>query len=160
MGTLETMEQRASAAGREKQTEREQVVEAMKEEIGLQRYPEAKRQLPILERAINEEFLPFTAHVRSLALTASTPLPTPVQQWLTSIENICATASQEVRAGIEGWERLSFAEVAGNDGRVDVMKRAAVVAGLRQLLCSHDGKVSFMRTQKTQAQEYIDAWLA
>jgi hypothetical protein len=143
---METLEQRAAVAAHEKQREREQVVQSMRQEIGPQHYEAAKRALPTLEHAITTELWPFLTSVRYAERTSGTPLPQYVVQWLKDIEQICAGAAAQLRDGIHGYEHLT--------GEM-VVPRATLIDGIRVALRSHDGKLSFARRQKAIVEQYI-----
>jgi hypothetical protein len=156
MDILDTVEQRITGARTQQNTAHAQVVEGMREEIGVKHYPEAKRQLPILEQAINTELLPFVGRLRAIAMKAGTPLPTQIQQKLSQMEEHCLNGPKQVRAGIAGYEQLRYENLLWKDGKsIDVMVRASLIAGIRQALKSWDGKLSYLRSEQRQIEDWL-----
>ncbi len=144
------------AAGTDEKAQQAQAVAAVRQEIGRATYDTAKRVLPIIERAINEDYRPFVARVVAIAQKANKPVPNQLTHWLNAIGRSCDSCPQTLREGMAAYDRLSFASIAWTDGRtIDVNNRASAVAEIRAMLRNHDGMLSFLKSQKGQAESFI-----
>ncbi len=153
---LDQVEARITGAKTTTHAEHAAVIACMKQEIGPQHYEQAKQQLPLLEQVINTDLLPFVSRLRALAMKAGTPLPTQIQQKLSQMEEACVTGPRQLRDGMKGFEQLRYEDLLWKDGRsVDVMVRASLIASLRQLLKSHDGLLSYWRSEQRQIEDWL-----
>jgi hypothetical protein len=151
---LEHAEQRAALTTENE--EQAKLVEAVRQAIGRNAYDTAKRVLPGIEQAINEDYQPFVAWVIAIAQKANKPISDQLRQWLQAIGTGCVSCPQSLRAGIAAYESLSFASIVWTDGRtIDENKRREAIGSIRMLLNSHDGQLSFLKSQKGQVESFI-----
>ena len=151
---LDDAEQRIAPAVATARTIRQERIDAMCEEIGRQHYTQAKDQLPKLERAISETYRPFLERVATIQAQSKVPLPLAVQPWLREMATLCDTVPNTVRAGIEGWDRLT--PPIWTDGKsVDITMRAELIGGLRQCLRNWDGIQGRLNDLTAQAERYF-----
>ena len=86
MTTLEAARQHSAAVNAQTSATQAQAVEAMRAEIGPQHYRAAKEQLPIIDRALGENYRPFLAVVTTIKFGVSAPAQ--VRQWCAEMERL------------------------------------------------------------------------
>jgi hypothetical protein len=151
---LDEAEQRISSANTDVQATRTQIVESMRDEIGRQHYEQAKMKLEELERAITKLYRPFADRVEQIQQQTRAPLPSDIRGWLQEMRTICDTVPTTIRAGIEGWDRLTVPWQA--DGRtLDIPTRANLIYNIRVSLRNWDGAVSRLDSLKIYVENYI-----
>ncbi len=151
---LDDAEQRLAPAAATAHTRQQDIIEAMREEIGRQHYEQAQGQLVELERVIANTYRPFLARVGTIAAKAKATLPSQAQGWLIELATHCDHSPQQVRRGLDAYTKLQVP--LWKDGKtVDETARRTLVAVIRQDLRSWDGKRSFMEQRKGQVEEHI-----
>lgn len=144
------------AASNKDKDQQASAIEAVRKEIGLHTYETAKQILSTIEYAFRTELIPFVEQVIGIVQQANKPVPHQLRQWLQAIQTTCESAPQSLREGIRAYENLTFAAIVAIDGStVDANKRKEVIAGIRLLLTSHDGVLSYVRSQKTQLRNFL-----
>jgi hypothetical protein len=151
---LDDAEKRLAPAAAMAATRQQEIIEALRQEIGPQHYAQAQVELPKLEQFIGKDIRPFLMRVGTIAAKAKAPLPVQVQGWLTELSTICDQAPQQLHRGIDAYTRLQVP--LWKDGKtVDETARRTLVAVIRQDLRSWDGKRSFMEQHKGRVEDYI-----
>lgn len=151
---LDHAEARIAPATDQARTTRTEIIDAMRDEIGRQHYTQAKDQLPKLERAISETYRPFLERVATIQAQSKVPLPLAVQPWLRDMATLCDTVPHAIRAGIEGWDRLT--PPIWTDGKsVDITMRTLSIVNIRQCLRNWDGVQGRLDSLMAQVERYI-----
>jgi hypothetical protein len=151
---LDDAERRLAPAAATAQTRLQEIIEAMREEIGRQHYDQAQGQLVELERVIAHTYRPFLNRVGTIAAKSKAPLPAQVQGWLTELATSCDQSPQQVRRGIEAYTTLQVP--IWKDGKtVHEHMRRELVGRIRQDLRCWDGMRRFMEQRKGQVEEHI-----
>lgn len=151
---LDDAEKRIAPAAATAQTRQQQIIEAMREEIGPQHYAQAQVELPKLEQFIGKDIRPFLARVGTIAAKSKVTLPAQVQGFLAELATICDQSPQQIRRGIDAYTRLQVP--LWKDGKtLDETARRTLVAVIRQDLRSWDGRRSFMEQRKGQVEDHI-----
>lgn len=133
-----------------------EVIAAMRQEIGPHHYDEAKRQVPILEQAITQRFLPFLQRLAALLATAP-PFRDDMRLSVANMNLVCESAVRQVLGGIQAYEGLTLKPLLWTDGRsIDVNLRTARMAWIRSELFSHNGKIEFLANQQAIIARYIE----
>ena len=153
---LTDAEQRGSAYRTATQAEHAAAVASVREEIGLANYEAAKQQLPIMEKAIREDYLPWVARITRIAQETG-DCPAVLRSAVEAIAKMCEAGPRQLREGIAAYDRLEFTrDLAWKDGRqVDVNRRAEYIGRTQRWLRSWDGLLSAMKSQRGQAETYI-----
>ena len=151
---LDHAEARIAPATDQARTTRNEIIDAMRDEIGRQHYTQAKDQLPKLERAISETYRPFLERVANIQSQSKVPLMLAVQSWLREMGMLCDTVPNAIRAGIEGWDRLT--PPIWTDGKsVDINMRTQLISSLRQCLRNWDNVQGRLNDLTAQVERYI-----
>jgi hypothetical protein len=151
---LDQAEQRVDAVQTTAHTRRQDLIEAMRDEIGRPHYQRAKDQLPEIERAIQKIYRPFLNQVATIAAKAKASLPAQVQGWLREMDGLCESIPRQVRAGIDGWDTL--APPIWTDGKsLDMAVRGSLVHGIRTLLNSWDGCLTSLKNLTGRVETFI-----
>lgn len=151
---LEQADQRATTATAHAHTAKADIIDAMRREIGYPYYEQAKGHLREIEGAVRITYRPFLAQVAALAAKSPTPLPAQVLGWLKEMAETCDQAADQIRRGIDGWERLT--PPIWKDGKhLDEAVKQARIFLIRQDLRSGDGKLSGLHERKAWIGTYI-----
>ncbi|TKB91783.1 MAG: hypothetical protein E8D41_09925 [Nitrospira sp.] len=154
LSILDHAEARIAPATDQARTTRNEIIDAMRDEIGRQHYTQAKDQLPKLERTISEIYRPFLERVATIQAQSKVPLPLAVQPWLREMGMLCDTVPNTICAGIEGWDRLT--PPIWTDGKsVDINMRTQLIGSLRQCLRNWDGVQGRLDDLTAQVERYI-----
>ena len=151
---LEQAEKRVESANANAHTATEQGSEGLRQEIGPQHYLQAQEQLPVVEKAIQEIYLPFFSRILAIAGRVTTPLPARVHQWLKELGEGCHSAPQQIRNGIEAYKTIRV--LLWMDGKTpDPVQCPNLVYRVRRDLMSWDGRL----TRFKDLMGWIAAWI-
>lgn len=138
-----------------RKAEHDLAVAMVREEIGLANYETAKGQLPIMEKAIREDYQPWMARIMRIGQETG-DYPDPIRQAVEAIGKMCEAGPRQLRQGLQMYEGLTYADFVWKDGRsVDINQRAWIIAQISRLLRSFDGLLSAMKSQRGQAETFI-----
>lgn len=153
--TLSAAKQQSDVVMAKTNATQAEAVEAMRAEIGPQHYRVAQQQLPVIEQAIQQIYAPFMAQATTIKFGLS--VPSQVRAWCADMEQMF-TVPESLRRGIRSYEEMQV-PIWPMDGKsVDSNQRAAVIAGTRTLLMSHDGCLTHLDSRKRQIEGYIREW--
>jgi hypothetical protein len=128
--------------------EQARLVAEMRQRIGIDLYQNAKRAFPVIDREVRETYDPFCRRVTDIAMRAGNPTPSPMP-WISKIQEGQETGG--IKNGLDIYEKLDQ-----RDWRATTQhERDSVVENARNCLRCHDGKLSFLKAQKQQAEDFI-----
>ena len=151
---LDHAEARIAPAALAAQTRQREIIEAMREEIGLKHYTEAREQLPKLDHVIATESRPFLDHLMRISQQKNAPLPPSVSAWVRELADACFSGTRWTREGIDEWDRLAPPCVPGTQ-QLDMMRRAVEIDSLRRKLMNWNGKSSRLHELKASIEQFI-----
>lgn len=151
---LDAAEARLAPGVAAAQTSRKAILESMRDEIGRQHYEHATVELPKLERFIEHEMRPWLARLSAIHAKAKTPFPSNVHAWLSETATLCDSFPNQVRGGIDAWERM-VVPIWTDGHSVDLTARAMLVASIRQSLRSWDGASGRLEHLRAYVEQYI-----
>lgn len=152
---LDAAEARLAPAAAAAQTTRKADLAAMRDEIGRQLYERATIELPKLEQFVEHELRPWLARLSALHANAKTPLPSNVHAWLLEVTQLCDSVPNQVREGINAWERL-VVPLWTDKRSVDLTERQKLVVSIRQRLRSWDGASGRLEHLRASVERSIE----
>lgn len=138
MNVLDEAERRLPADADRRRALHREIVDGMREEIGLAHYAAAKGWLVKQEQAIEKTYRPFFDQLAHLQCQTPIPLPSDVRTWLKELEDLMRTGPRMLRDGLDGWDRLT-PPLMPNGQELDRNLRGTWVMGIRQNLMSGEG---------------------
>lgn len=140
MNALDEAEQRMPADLARRRMLHQEIVDAMRQEIGPAHYEQAKQWLTKQEQAIAKTYQPFMDRLLSLQAKTTVPLPATVAGWFRELSELCVTGPRQLRDAIDGYDKL--APPLMPNGQLDRNLRAAWISGIRQNLLNAEGIVN------------------
>ncbi len=153
---LEELREHVTAANALEAEEQAQAVASARREIEVD-VEGARQQLPILKEKL-QEYAAFVAAVEALVRERG-QYPDRLRRFVDELKQH-QTVPDQIAAGIAAFTSLTFSDLAWKDGRsVDVNRRMEFILSTRQLVRSHDGRLSRCGSLRAQAEAFLREWL-
>ncbi len=153
---LEALRESVTAAKALEAEEQAQAVASARQEIQAD-VEGARHQLPILKQGL-QEYAVFVREVEDLVRERG-QYPDRLRRFVDELKQHVSVPEQ-IEAGLSADRTLTFKDLAWRDGHsVDVNRRAEFIVSTRQLVRSHDGRLSRCGSLRTQAEAFLREWL-
>ncbi len=132
------------------QAEKEAAVEDVRRVLR-DAYEQAKRDRPIIQKAI-PEYRQFINEINEIVAVRG-QYPDQLRGWIGEMSRNIEIAPQQLQAGIDRFDRLSYSHIA------DMFSRDKFIGETRSLLKSGDGQVTRLKRLRGQAETFLREWL-